>query len=81
MANTISGELATVNVGHSLPALDFFPFFLAHALGYFEDQGVTVRTVFDSHRERPIKSRNYNSKISRASELYFTAAHHRRTFC
>ncbi len=55
MGKPASGEIATVNVGHSLPALDFAPFFVAHALGYFKDEGLTVRTVFDADRQRPIR--------------------------
>ncbi len=44
-----------INVGHSLPALDFAPFFVANELGYFREQGFAVRTVFDSDRARPIR--------------------------
>jgi NitT/TauT family transport system substrate-binding protein len=54
--NTSSrSNLFTVHVGHSLPALDFAPFFVADALGYFKDEGLVVHTLFDPHREPPIQ--------------------------
>lgn len=55
MNESAVAQAAVVNVGHSLPALDFLPFFIAHALDYFKVEGVTVRTVFDSDRQRPIR--------------------------
>lgn len=55
MGESVSAETAIVKVGHSLPALDFAPFFVAHALGYFKDEGLTVSTVFDADRQRPIR--------------------------
>jgi len=50
-----ASNLSTVNVGHSLPALDFAPFFVADALGYFKEEGLAVRTLFDPDREPPIQ--------------------------
>lgn len=50
-----ASNLVTVNVGHSLPALDFAPFFVADALGYFKEEGLAVRTLFDPDREPPIQ--------------------------
>lgn len=55
MGEAVSGDRATVKVGHSLPALDFAPFFVAYALGYFKDEGLAIETVFDSDRQRPIR--------------------------
>lgn len=43
-----------LRVGHSLPPLDFAPFFGAIQLRLFEDVGVEVETIFDSDRQRPI---------------------------
>lgn len=50
-----TNSLSTVVVGHSLPALDFAPFFVADALGYFKAEGLSVRTFFDPSREPPIQ--------------------------
>lgn len=43
-----------LRVGHSLPPLDFAPFFGATQLGLFSEAGVEVETIFDSDRQRPI---------------------------
>lgn len=48
-------SLVELRVGHSLPALDFAPFFVADALGHFRDEGLSVSTFFDLDRQRPIQ--------------------------
>jgi ABC-type nitrate/sulfonate/bicarbonate transport system substrate-binding protein len=42
----------TLRVLHSLPALQFAPFFVAAGLKLFEKEGVDVEMIFDGKRER-----------------------------